>query len=306
MPTEEADDAMASQARKRRMERRAKQHPPSSSEVDDAVVDLVDDHIHEDDQDEASVVASTTSSPRTSTSSPQRKKAKLSVDALARIPGVKKQARYVPAVDPGVKMTKEELTLWRKEARRVRNRESAAASRQKTQGRITELEGQVATLTSKYQAALAHIAKLEAAAASASASSSCQACSCGGGPSSEAAWMPAKMSLHRAAEAAAAHPVSPPLSPRDSSSSSRGSHNPQEDDDDQDHLQDAFSHFSYQDAPLSLSSVSSRSAPPPTPHHPSTTTNTTTNKYQQRPPKISRPNACVQNPLSRAAVVIAT
>merc|ERR1712032_811659 len=41
--------------------------------------------------------------------------------------GIKKLSRY----DPGVSMTKEELKAWRKEARRVRNRESAAASRKK-------------------------------------------------------------------------------------------------------------------------------------------------------------------------------
>ena len=77
----------------------------------------------------------------------------LSKDALAKIPGVKKQARYVPAVS----MSKEELTLWRKEARRVRNRESAAASRQKTQKRIAELEEEVGTITMKYEAALRRI-----------------------------------------------------------------------------------------------------------------------------------------------------
>jgi len=40
-------------------------------------------------------------------------------------------------------MSKDELSEWRKEQRRKRNRESAAASRNKTRARIDELEGEV-------------------------------------------------------------------------------------------------------------------------------------------------------------------
>lgn len=40
-------------------------------------------------------------------------------------------------------MTKDELSEWRKEERRRRNRESAAASRNKIKGRIEELEGDI-------------------------------------------------------------------------------------------------------------------------------------------------------------------
>lgn len=72
--------------------------------------------------------------------------------------GIKKQARY----EPGVPMSKEELVKWRKEARRVRNRESAAASRQRTRERINELEAIVEDLESKYSAALDLIKKLQA------------------------------------------------------------------------------------------------------------------------------------------------
>jgi bZIP transcription factor len=61
---------------------------------------------------------------------------------LSLIRGIKKQARY----EPEVPMPKSELAKWRKEARRVRNRESAAASRHKTRLRIEELETQVAQL----------------------------------------------------------------------------------------------------------------------------------------------------------------
>ncbi|GAX27509.1 hypothetical protein FisN_23Hh023 [Fistulifera solaris] len=73
------------------------------------------------------------------------------------IRGYKKHARYVPEVP----MTKAELSAWRKEARRVRNRESAAASRQKTRSRIEELEGEVDKLQEKYLQALQRIADLE-------------------------------------------------------------------------------------------------------------------------------------------------
>jgi chromosome segregation ATPase len=78
-------------------------------------------------------------------------------DGKPSIRGIKKQARY----EPGVPMTKEQLTAWRKEARRVRNRESAAQSRQKTRSRIDELEGELSTLQSKYDSALKRIAELE-------------------------------------------------------------------------------------------------------------------------------------------------
>ena len=73
------------------------------------------------------------------------------------ITGIKKQSRY----DPGVAMTKEELKAWRKEARRVRNRESAAASRKKNREAIDRLEIQVKEVQSKYDAALRYILALE-------------------------------------------------------------------------------------------------------------------------------------------------
>jgi len=73
------------------------------------------------------------------------------------ITGIKHQARY----DPGVKMTRVELTAWRKEARRVRNRESAAASRGRTRDKIDELESKLASMEEKYAAALKRITELE-------------------------------------------------------------------------------------------------------------------------------------------------
>ena len=62
-------------------------------------------------------------------------------------------------------MTRDELTMWRKEARRVRNRESAAASRKRNRERIAELEVEVDALKSRYSTALQRIVELEAAAA---------------------------------------------------------------------------------------------------------------------------------------------
>lgn len=47
-------------------------------------------------------------------------------------------------------MTKEELSTWRREARRVRNRESAALSRKRTRDRIEELEREVEEWKRKY------------------------------------------------------------------------------------------------------------------------------------------------------------
>jgi len=73
------------------------------------------------------------------------------------ITGIKKQSRY----DPGVAMTKEELKAWRKEARRVRNRESAAASRKKNREAIDKLEVKVQEVQTKYDAALQYILDLE-------------------------------------------------------------------------------------------------------------------------------------------------
>jgi hypothetical protein len=57
------------------------------------------------------------------------------------------QVRYDPP--PNVHMTEDELKEWRKEQRRIRNRDSAAASRARTKDRITELEAQNEELMDK-------------------------------------------------------------------------------------------------------------------------------------------------------------
>ena len=67
------------------------------------------------------------------------------------------QIRY----DPDVPMNKEQLAAWRREARRVRNRESAAASRQRTRNRIAELESEVAQWKGKYEAAMKQLKEME-------------------------------------------------------------------------------------------------------------------------------------------------
>ena len=69
----------------------------------------------------------------------------------------KAQIRY----DPEVPMDKEQLAAWRREARRVRNRESAAASRQRIRNRINELEDEVGQWKSKYSQAMERLAALQ-------------------------------------------------------------------------------------------------------------------------------------------------
>jgi len=63
--------------------------------------------------------------------------------------------------DPGIPMTREQLTSWRREARKVRNRESAAASRQKIRDRIEELEDEVEQWKAKFNEAMQSIRRLE-------------------------------------------------------------------------------------------------------------------------------------------------
>ena len=72
-------------------------------------------------------------------------KVKVKTSTKPRAP--RKQMRY----DPDVPMTKEEASAWRREARRVRNRESAAASRRKIRNRIEDLEEEVEKWKLKYE-----------------------------------------------------------------------------------------------------------------------------------------------------------
>lgn len=82
-------------------------------------------------------------------------------DQLTEAGKKKTQIRY----DPDVPMSKEQLAAWRREARRVRNRESAAASRQRIRNRISELEDEVNNWKKKYTEAMQRLQSLEKASA---------------------------------------------------------------------------------------------------------------------------------------------
>lgn len=79
---------------------------------------------------------------------PKKRKVRNETPPLSECPSKKKsplfdkpQNYYAPSAVSA--MTKEELMEWRKEQRRKRNRESAAASRNKQRAQIEELEGEV-------------------------------------------------------------------------------------------------------------------------------------------------------------------
>lgn len=73
----------------------------------------------------------------------------------------KPRTKYQNHYEPDVPMTKEQAAEWRKEARRKRNRESAAASRNKVRNRIAELEQEVQDWKDKYSTLLKRIETLE-------------------------------------------------------------------------------------------------------------------------------------------------
>jgi len=69
----------------------------------------------------------------------------------------RKQAQY----NPEVQMTEKQLTQWRREMRRVRNREAAAASRKKVRDRIDDLENRASKWRSRYEDAINRIGEAE-------------------------------------------------------------------------------------------------------------------------------------------------
>jgi hypothetical protein len=75
--------------------------------------------------------------------------------------GEKAKTKYQNRYVPDVPMTKEQEAEWRREARRKRNRESAAASRNKVRGRIAELEEEVKSWKKRYSMLLDRISALE-------------------------------------------------------------------------------------------------------------------------------------------------
>jgi hypothetical protein len=68
---------------------------------------------------------------------------------------------YAPPASSVSAMTKDDLSAWRKEQRRKRNRESAAASRGKTRKRIDELEGEVSVWKGRCEEMRARMAGME-------------------------------------------------------------------------------------------------------------------------------------------------
>jgi hypothetical protein len=87
---------------------------------------------------EADVVAATVVAPDSNTG----RRSKTATNEVVPIPKrkVDTQVRYDPP--PNTNMSDDELKEWRKEQRRIRNRDSAAASRARTKDRISELEAQ--------------------------------------------------------------------------------------------------------------------------------------------------------------------
>jgi len=71
----------------------------------------------------------------------------------------KMQKKYVPDRPMGT----EEVKAWRKEARRVRNRQSAAASRDKIRNRIVVLESECQSWRTKYEEVMERIRIIESA-----------------------------------------------------------------------------------------------------------------------------------------------
>lgn len=80
------------------------------------------------------------------------------VVTVFKAPGARRpQMKY----DPSVPMSKEATSVWRREQRRKRNRESAAACRRRQRDRISELEGEAAGWRAKFEEALGRLAELE-------------------------------------------------------------------------------------------------------------------------------------------------
>jgi hypothetical protein len=63
--------------------------------------------------------------------------------------------------DPEVPLSKEETSAWRREQRRKRNRESAAACRKRQRDRISELESEVSDWKAKFDEAIRKLGQIE-------------------------------------------------------------------------------------------------------------------------------------------------
>lgn len=83
--------------------------------------------------------------------------AKAAASSTDESDGNNKSRKVQVTYNPEISMTKEQLTAWRREQRRVRNRESAAASRRKVRDRIGELEDEVEIWKRRYQEVMARL-----------------------------------------------------------------------------------------------------------------------------------------------------
>lgn len=101
----------------------------------------------------AATAATTTTT--TATKSTAASALSASAQQQAAADAKKAQIQY----NPDIPMTKEQLTAWRREMRRVRNRESAAASRRKVRDRIEELEEEVNMWKMRYGEVMERLAR---------------------------------------------------------------------------------------------------------------------------------------------------
>jgi hypothetical protein len=103
----------------------------------------------------AATTTTTTTTTTTATKSPAASALSASAQQQAAADAKKAQIQY----NPDIPMTKEQLTAWRREMRRVRNRESAAASRRKVRDRIEELEEEVNMWKMRYGEVMERLAR---------------------------------------------------------------------------------------------------------------------------------------------------
>ena len=84
-------------------------------------------------------------------------------DALTKVSSMllKSRSKYQNHYAPVIPLTPEEEAEWRRECRRKRNRDSAAASRQKVRTKIQDLEQEVQEWKSKYDALFQKMTAME-------------------------------------------------------------------------------------------------------------------------------------------------
>jgi len=125
-------------ARKRRKEILASQKSVKRQRIAESEV------VKRDNSSSCEPVITTSSTRSTPESAGNQTK---SISCKAKV--IKSSTKYQNRYKPEVRMTIEEEAEWRKEARRQRNRTSAANSRNKVRNRITELESEVDEWKSK-------------------------------------------------------------------------------------------------------------------------------------------------------------